>query len=348
MNDAPQLTYRDSGVDRAAADDAKTRISELVRSTYTDGVVGDFGAFGGCFRVGGGDDATILVASADGVGTKLKVAVMANVHDTVGYDIVSHCADDILASGAVPLFFLDYLALGVMEPGVVEGVVAGVARACRDSGCALLGGETAEMPDIYAAGDYDLAGFIVGRALHPAPLDGSTIEAGNALIALASNGLHTNGYTLVRKIIFDVAGMDIHQHVPEWGRTVAEELLRPHRPYVTALQPLLESRVVRGLAHITGGGIPDNLPRMLPDGLGAEIDTASWEIPPVFVTLQELGGVPRDDMWATFNMGVGMIAAVAETEVDATLEQLRAAGENAWRIGSVVEGDGVRGLDDPQ
>jgi phosphoribosylformylglycinamidine cyclo-ligase len=341
MSDSPRLTYADSGVDRARADDAKNRISELVRSTYTEGVVGDFGAFGGCFRVGGGDDSTILVASADGVGTKLKVAVMADVHDTVGYDIVSHCADDILASGAVPLFFLDYLALGEMEPGVVEDVVAGVARACRDSGCALLGGETAEMPDIYSAGEYDLAGFIVGRAVHPEPLDGSAIEAGDVLLALASNGLHTNGYTLVRKILFEHAGMDIHEHVPAWGHTVAEELLRSHRPYVKALRPLVESRTARGLAHITGGGIIDNLPRMLAAGLGAEIDTASWEVPPIFVSLQELGGVPMDDMWATFNMGVGMIAAVAPADAEAALGQLRAAGEVAWRIGTVVEGQGV-------
>ena len=341
MSDSPRITYKDSGVDRAAADDAKNRIGELVRTTYTDGVVGEFGAFGGCFRVGDGDNSTILVASADGVGTKLKVAVMAGVHDTVGYDLVAHCADDILASGALPLFFLDYLALGEMEPGVVEEVVAGVARACRDSGCALLGGETAEMPDMYAAGEYDLAGFIVGRAVHPEPLDGSTIEPGDALVALASNGLHTNGYTLVRKILFEVGGMDIHQHVPAWGRTVAEELLRPHRPYVTSLRPLIESKVVRGLAHITGGGIPDNLPRMLPEGQGAEIDTSSWEIPPVFTTLEEMGGVPRSDMWSTFNMGVGMIAAVAATDADSTVAHLRSAGEDAWRIGTVVEGAGV-------
>ncbi len=341
MNDATRLTYKDSGVDRAAADDAKTRISELVRGTYTEGVVGDFGAFGGCFRLDSGTDSTILVASADGVGTKLKVAVMADIHDTVGYDLVSHCADDILASGALPLFFLDYLALGEMKPGVVEQVVAGVARACRDSNCALLGGETAEMADMYAAGEYDLAGFIVGRAVHPEPLDGTHIKAGDALIGLASNGLHTNGYTLVRKILFDVAGMDIHQHVPEWGRTVAEELLRTHRPYVTALAPLIESRVVRGLAHITGGGIPDNLPRMLGDGLGAEIDSTSWQVQPIFTSLQQLGGVPQEDMWATFNMGVGMIAAVAEADAEATVQQLCAAGEDAWRIGTVVEGEGV-------
>ncbi|NKB87445.1 MAG: phosphoribosylformylglycinamidine cyclo-ligase [Acidobacteria bacterium] len=346
MNDKPRLTYADSGVDRAAADDAKARISELVRSTYTSGVVGDFGAFGGCFRVGAGDSETILVASADGVGTKLKVAVMADVHDTVGYDIVAHCADDILASGAVPLFFLDYLALGEMEPGVVADVVSGVARACRDSGCALLGGETAEMPDIYAVGEYDLAGFIVGRAVHPEPLDGSGIEPGDTLLALASNGLHTNGYTLVRKILFDVAGMTIDQEVPEWGSTVAEELLRPHRSYVKSLQPLIEQRVIRGLAHITGGGIPDNLPRMLPAGLGARIDVASWEVPPVFQTLEDLGGVPRADMWSTFNMGVGMIAAVAPDAAEDALAALRGAGEQAWTIGAVVDGAGVVGLDE--
>lgn len=334
------ITYRDAGVDRGAADAAKDRIANLVRSTYTEGVVGDFGAFGGCFRIGE-PGSTVLVASADGVGTKLRVAVMANVHDTIGYDIVAHCADDILATGALPLFFLDYLALGRMRPDVVAQVVAGVARGCRDVGCALLGGETAEMPDIYAADDYDLAGFIVGRLAGPAPLDGAAIRPGDRLLGLASDGLHTNGYTLARKILFDRAGLAIDSHVQEWGRSVAEELLRPHRSYVAALRPALERGDLLGLAHVTGGGIPDNVPRMLPAGVAARIDKNSWERPAVFTTLQQLGGVPESDMWRTFNMGVGMIAAVRADRADGLAQEWRDAGESVWPLGEIVQGQGV-------
>lgn len=335
------LTYKDAGVDRDEADAAKAGIAELVRSTYTDGVIGEFGAFGGCFRVGPAGDSSILVASADGVGTKLKVAVMADTHDSVGYDLVAHCADDILATGAVPLFFLDYLALGRMKPGVVEQVVEGVARACRDVGAALLGGETAEMPDMYAPGEYDLAGFIVGKALHPDPLDGREIQPGDVLVGLASDGLHTNGYTLVRKILFERAGMEVDEHVPEWGRTVAEELLRPHRSYVASLRPALERRDLLGLAHITGGGLPDNVPRILPEGCGARIDTGAWQAPPVFATLQRLGEVPRRDMFRTFNMGIGMVAVPRPGRADALIAEWREAGEDVRVIGEVVEGGGV-------
>ncbi len=336
-----QLTYKDSGVDRDAADAAKARIGELVRSTHTRGVVGEFGAFGGCFRVDPDPDGTILVASADGVGTKLKVAVMAGVHDTVGYDLVAHCADDILASGALPLFFLDYLALGKMEPGVAEQVVQGVARACRDVGAALLGGETAEMPDMYAAGEYDLAGFIVGRAVRPEPLDGSAIQSGDRLIGLASNGLHTNGYTLVRKILFDLAGMGIQDPVPEWGRSVAEELLRPHRSYVATLRLALQRGDLLGLAHITGGGIPGNLPRILPQGCGARVDTSAWRRPPVFTSLQRLGSVPELDMWETFNMGIGMIAVVRLDRVAELTAEWTEAGEEVFELGEITAGQGV-------
>ncbi len=341
MTDSPRLTYRDAGVDRAAADSAKRRISELARSTHTDGVIGDFGAFGGCFRIEADADCAVLVASADGVGTKLKVAVMAGVHDTVGYDLVAHCADDILAQGALPLFFLDYLALGEMEPDVVEQVVAGVARACRDVGCALLGGETAEMPDMYAAGEYDLAGFIVGRAVHPEPLEGGGVRPGDKLLGLASNGLHTNGYSLVRRILFETAAMDIHAQVPQWGQTVAEELLRPHRSYVSSLRPSLERCDLQGLAHITGGGIPGNLPRALPRGCGARLDATAWEVPAVFTTLADLGGVPDDDMWHTFNMGIGMIAIVRPGRAESLLAEWREAGEAVFEIGEVVTGEGV-------
>lgn len=338
---SPRLTYKESGVDRAAADSAKDRIGELVRSTTTAGVVGEFGAFGGCFRVGDGEGSPILVASADGVGTKLKVAVMAGVHNTVGYDLVAHCADDILASGALPLFFLDYLALGTMEVSVAEQVVEGVARGCRDVGAALLGGETAEMPDIYSPGEYDLAGFIVGRAVQPEPFDGSGIRPGDRLLGLASDGFHTNGYSLVRKVLFEVAGWGVHDHVPEWDCTVAEQLLRTHRPYVGALRPALERGDLMGLAHITGGGIPDNLPRMLPNGCGARIDTDAWQVPAPFLTVQRLGGVPDDDMWTTFNMGIGMIAAVRAGRAGALASEWVAAGETVFDLGEVVAGVGV-------
>ena len=340
-DDKPRITYAEAGVDIAAANDAKDRIAELVRSTYTDGVVGDFGAFGGCFRINPGADGAILVASADGVGTKLKVAVMADVHDTVGYDLVAHCADDILATGALPLFFLDYLALGRMEPEVVRDLVDGVARACRDVGCALLGGETAEMPDMYAEGEYDLAGFIVGQAVRPEPVDGSKIRPGDRLIGLGSNGLHTNGYTLVRKILFDMAGLSVRDEMPDCGKTVGEELLRPHRSYVAALREALQRGDLLGLAHITGGGIPGNLPRMMPDGCGARIDPGAWTVPPVFTALQRLGGVPDEDMWQTFNMGIGMIAAVRPARAEALMQEWRTAGEEVFAIGEVVEGSGV-------
>ena len=339
--DNPRLTYRDAGVDRAAAERVKQRISGLATSTRTDAVVGDFGAFGGCFHLEPGVDGTVLVASADGVGTKLKVAVMAGVHDTVGYDLVAHCADDILAQGALPLFFLDYLALGEMDTEVVEQVVEGVARACREIGCALLGGETAEMPDMYAAGEYDLAGFIVGRALHADPLAGVDVRPGDRLLGLASNGLHTNGYSLVRRILFDVAAMDVHTHVPEWGRTIAEELLRPHRSYVTALRPALQRGDMEALAHVTGGGIPGNLPRVLPAGCGARLETTAWEVPAVFTTLARLGSVSDDDMWATFNMGIGMIAVVRAERVESLIAEWRQAGEEVFEIGEIVAGDGV-------
>ncbi len=336
------VTYRDAGVDRAAAGAAKERIGELVRSTFTEAVVGDFGAFGGCFRLPAGAGDTVLVASADGVGTKLKVAVMADVHDTVGYDLVAHCADDILAQGALPLFFLDYLAFGRMRPAVAEQVVAGVARACRHVGAALLGGETAEMPDMYAPGEYDLAGFIVGRVVGSAPLDGSRIRPGDLLLGLASDGLHTNGYTLARKVLFELAGHGVHDRVEELGCTLAEELLRPHRAYVAALRPALEHGRLTGLAHITGGGIPDNVPRMLPPGCGARIDRGAWPVPPVFRLIERLGGVPEAEMWRTFNMGVGMIAAVRPADADALAREWSAAGERVFRIGEIVQGQGVR------
>ena len=340
--DQPGLTYRDAGVDRDAAAGAKKRIGELVRSTFTENVMGDIGSFGGGFRLPVGDSSALLVASADGVGTKLKVAVMADEHGGVGYDIVAHCADDILTQGAVPLFFLDYLALGKMDEAVVEAVLSGVAEACRAVGAALIGGETAEMPDIYQAGEYDLAGFIVGRTIGDHIIDGSAIRPGDRLLGLASNGLHTNGYSLVRKIVFEHRGLQVADVVEEWGCTVAQELLRPHRAYVAALRDPIARGDVHGLAHITGGGLYENVPRMLPQGCGAVIDPGAWEVPPVFHSLQEWGGIPEAEMWHTFNMGIGMVVAVAGDRAHALQEALGVAGEGVFPIGAVVEGAGVQ------
>ena len=338
----PRLTYSDAGVDRDAAAGAKKRIGELVRSTFNENVLGDIGSFGGGFRLPVGDSSALLVASADGVGTKLKVAVLADQHEGVGYDIVAHCADDILTQGAVPLFFLDYLALGKMEEGVVEAVLSGVAQACRDVGAALIGGETAEMPDIYQPGEYDLAGFIVGQTIGEHVLDGSAIRPGDRLLGLASNGLHTNGYSLVRKIVFELRGLQAHDFVEEWGCTVAQELLRPHRPYVASLRAPIARGDINGLAHITGGGLYENAPRMLPAGCGAVVDPEAWEVPPVFRSMQEWGGIPEDEMWHTFNMGVGMVVAVSTDRAHALREELVAAGEQVFPMGAVVEGAGVR------
>ena len=340
--DKQALTYRDAGVDREAASAAKRRIRDLVHSTYNEFVLSDIGSFGGGFRLPVGNDSATLVASADGVGTKLKVAVMAGEHGGVGYDIVAHCADDILTQGALPLFFLDYLALGRMDEELVESVLRGVAEACRDVGAALIGGETAEMPDIYQEDEYDLAGFIVGRTVGGSFLDGSSIRPGDRLLGLASSGLHTNGYSLVRKIVFERRGLTIDSVVEEWGCTVGEELLRPHRPYVAPLRGPLERGAINGLAHITGGGLYENVPRMLPDGCGAVIDPESWEVPSVFRTLQEWGGVPEDEMWRTFNMGVGMVVAVAPDDSESVHEELEKAGETVHPIGAVVEGEGAR------
>ena len=335
------LDYRTAGVDLEAADRAKQTIKSLVASTHDRHTLSGMGSFGGMYAVPEGIDAPVLVSSADGVGTKLKVAFLSGRHDTVGADLVNHCVNDILVQGARPLFFLDYLATGGMDAGVVAQVVSGVARACRENGCALLGGETAQMPDFYAAGEYDLAGFIVGIAERAALLDGSRTRAGDALVALASMGLHTNGYTLARRIVFDVLGLGAESPFPDSGATVAETLLAVHRSYLGSLGPELERGAVRALAHVTGGGIPGNLPRSLGPGLGARVDTASWQPPGVFAVLAQAGGVEREEMYRVFNMGVGMLVAVAPEEADGMVSRLRARGEEAWIAGEIVPGSGV-------
>ena len=337
-----RLTYAASGVDIDAQDRALVDIKRLARSTFGPGVLSDIGSFGGLFTLDPADPhGTVLVASADGVGTKLKVAQLAGRHDTIGEDLVNHCVNDILVQGARPLFFLDYLATGHLEPGVAVQVVEGLARGCRANGCALLGGETAEMPGFYTPGEYDVAGFIVGAVRRDAMLPRPGVAPGDVLVALPSNGLHTNGYSLARKVLFDVLNLSVDGEVPGLGRTVAEVLLDIHRSYLAAVGPLVEAGLVKAAAHITGGGIPDNLPRCLPPGVGAEIVLRSWDEPPLFGVIREVGDVPEDDMRRTFNLGVGLILVVASAHLGAVLERLVHHGPG-WVIGRVVAGEGVR------
>jgi phosphoribosylformylglycinamidine cyclo-ligase len=314
-------------------------VAALVRSTATADTLSELGSFGGLYRVPRGVARPVLVASTDGVGTKLKVAFLSGRHGTVGEDLVNHCVNDILVQGARPLFFLDYVGLGRLTPGTVETLVEGIARGCRANGCALLGGETAEMPDFYAPGEYDLAGTIVGVVEEDRVLDGRSIQAGDALVALASSGLHTNGYSLARRVVFDRLGLSVDDPFPgEDGASVADVLLRVHRSYLNPISPLLERGDVRGLAHITGGGLTDNVPRILPDGLDARFDRATWEVPNVFRVLQREGGVDEEEMFRAFNMGVGMVAVVPADRADAVVAALNAAGETAWIAGEIVPG----------
>lgn len=342
------LTYRDAGVDIDAQDEALDRIKGFVRGTRTAGVLSELGSFGGLFAPDWKSlRDPILVSSADGVGTKLKVAFETGVHDTVGRDLVQHCVNDILVQGAKPLFFLDYIACGRLDPRVLASVVEGVAAGCRASGCALLGGETAEMPGFYGDGEYDVAGFIVGMVSRERLLDGSRVREGDVLLGLESAGLHTNGYSLARKVFFEVAGLVVGDRVDELGGTVGEVLLAEHRNYLPALWDVVSAGKVHALAHITGGGLTDNLPRVLPDGLFAEIDTTSWTDPPVFRFLQERGGIARDEMLRTFNCGIGMVAVTAPGDADAVEAAAVAKGVPVYRIGAIRsiasdEEDGAR------
>ena len=343
MSDAETkgLTYRDAGVDIDAQDEALRRIKEMLRSTRTPGVLADLGAFGGMFAPDlKGMERPVLVASADGVGTKLRIAFVTGVHDTVGRDLVNHCVNDILVQGARPLFFMDYVATGRLEPGILAAVVSGVARGCRENGCALLGGETAEMPGFYADGEYDVAGFIVGIVDRKSVIDGSGVREGDALVGLASAGLHTNGYSLARKIAFEAAGLKPGDAVPEIGTTIGEALLAEHRSYLKPLAPALDAGLIHGLAHVTGGGLTDNLPRILPKGTAARIDRGSWPAPPLFSWMQRAGRVADDEMLRTFNMGIGMVVVAAPGDAAELEKHLDAAGEKHWRIGAIVAGDG--------
>jgi phosphoribosylformylglycinamidine cyclo-ligase len=335
------MDYREAGVDITAADAAKARIKRLAKATFNASVLTEIGSFGGMFR----PDLSryrepVLVASTDGVGTKIKVAILAGVHDTVGYDLVAHCVNDILVQGALPLFFLDYVAVGRMDPVKIEQIVAGFSRACAELSCPLIGGETAEMPGTYAEEDYDLAGFIVGVVEKDKALPRGVRE-GDVLLGLPSAGLHTNGYSLARKVLLETLGHRVDTHLPELGTTVGAALLAPHRSYLATLDPLLERDKVRALAHITGGGFPGNIPRVLPEGLGAVLRRGSWEVPPLFRLIQKGGAVPDAEMERTFNMGIGMVVVVSPGELHEVEHSLERRGETSFVIGSVVSGSGV-------
>lgn len=331
--EAEHLDYRSAGVDIDEADRALDRIRPLVASTHRPEVLSDVGSFGGLFRLNtDGFRSPVLVASTDGVGTKLRVARDAGRHEVPGYDLVSHCINDILVQGAEPLFFLDYLAMGRLDAEVAEGVIRGVANACREFGVALLGGETAEMPGFYQGGDYDLAGTIVGAVEEEFILDGASVVPGDVLIGLPSSGLHTNGYSLARAIVFDRLGLGIDDGLPGLNITVADALLAPHRCYLPALRPLLRNRGLHALAHITGGGISDNLPRVLPLGAAAEVNLASFRLPPLFRFLADAGRIAEAEMLRTFNCGVGLVAVVSARVERTILEAL----SGAFRLGEVT------------
>jgi phosphoribosylformylglycinamidine cyclo-ligase len=332
------LSYASSGVDIEKSDDAKQRIKRLVESTFTPGVVGKFGGFGGMFRVPANAKRPVLVSSADGVGTKLKVAIEANRHDTVGHDLVNHCVNDILVQGASPLFFLDYVAFGKLVPTILEQIVTGVTRGCIENGATLSGGETAELPGVYTPPDYDLAGFIVGYVEEDSVLGPDRVGEGDVLVGLESSGLHTNGYSLARRIVSERMKLGVRDQFPGESASVAQVLLRVHVSYLKAVQSVLQR--VRAMAHITGGGLPGNLNRALPPTLDAVVETSSWRVPNLFVQLERAGAVPQDEMFRTFNMGVGMVVITKPADADAVIDSARAAGVSAWKLGRVVRGSG--------
>ena len=335
------MDYKASGVDIDAGNETVKRIRRLAQSTFTPGVLSDIGSFGGLFRL---DTSRyrepVLVSSADGVGTKLKVAFLTGRHDTVGADLVNHCVNDILVQGAEPLFFLDYLATGRLLPDVAETIITGMAAACRENNCALLGGETAEMPGLYNEGEYDLAGFIVGVVDRGRLVNGRGVTAGDVLVGVPSSGLHTNGYSLARQIVFERLGLAVDSMVPELGRTVGEALLEPHRSYLHMIKPILEYGSIKAMAHITGGGLTENLPRILPHGTAAVVDAAAWDVPPLFTWLQAGGQVPVEDMLRTFNMGIGLVLITTRERSEPLIEELAArGGRDARVIGEIVPGE---------
>ncbi|MFC2728550.1 MAG: phosphoribosylformylglycinamidine cyclo-ligase [Centipeda sp. (in: firmicutes)] len=334
-----RMTYRDAGVDIDAGNESVSLIKDAVRATYRSEVMGDLGGFGGLFALNTKDyKEPVLVSGTDGVGTKLRLAFLLNKHDTIGQDAVAMCVNDILVQGAEPLFFLDYLAVGKLEPMQVAEVVTGVARACKESGCALIGGETAEMAGFYPIGEYDIAGFSVGVAERSKLITPARVKAGDVLLGLPSSGVHSNGYSLVRKIVFERKGFKGDEYIEELGQTIGEELLTPTRLYPHTCLPLIRAFDIHGMVHITGGGFYENIPRALPEHMGAEVNGAAWTIPPVFRLLQEWGNVDWTEMYRTFNMGIGMVLIVSSDEADRITAQLNAQNETVYHIGHVTEG----------
>jgi phosphoribosylformylglycinamidine cyclo-ligase len=336
----PRITYKKAGVDIDEADRAVSLIRKLARKTFTPGVLTDIGSFGGGYLLKGYRE-PVLVSSADGVGTKIKLAFLTGQHSTVGEDLVNHCVNDIAVQGAAPLYFLDYFSVGKLDARVAAQIVEGIARGCRANGCALIGGETAEMPGLYAKGEYDLAGFITGVVERKRMITGARIKAGDIVLGLPSTGLHTNGYSLARKLLFEVAGHTADTELKELSGSIAEELLKIHRSYLKPLQALHDAGLLKGAAHITGGGITENVPRILPKGLGVRIQTGSWPVLPIFDLLRRVGRIPVDDWRRTFNLGIGMIVVVSRRGFIPAGEVLTALREPWYRIGQVTRGRGV-------
>jgi phosphoribosylformylglycinamidine cyclo-ligase len=333
-------TYADAGVDIDAANRATEKIKELARATFNARTLSEIGSFGGMFDGAfPGMRAPVLVASADGVGTKLKIAFATNIHNTIGRDLVNHCVNDILVQGARPLFFLDYIATGKLSAETVASIVEGIANGCRENKCALLGGETAEMPGFYSEGEYDVAGFIVGVVDREKIIDGGAIESGDIVLALPSVGLHTNGYSLARRLFFETAGYTSDTYLDELGETVGVALLKSHLSYLHVLDGLLDRGVIKGLAHITGGGLLENIPRILPEGTSVEIKLGSWPVPPIFKLMQRIGTIDNAEMFRTFNMGVGMVIVCAREDAAVIAKHIESAGAQSFGIGTVISGE---------
>ena len=334
------ITYSDAGVDIDAANRATVRIRQLAQQTFNERTLSDIGSFGGMFDAAfPGLEEPVLVASADGVGTKLKIAFLTGIHDTVGRDLVNHCVNDILVQGARPLFFLDYIATGKLSPDIVASIIEGVTRGCRENGCVLLGGETAEMPGFYGEGEYDIAGFIVGVVEKRRIINGRDITPDDVVLALPSVGLHTNGYSLARKLLLETAGHNVNTRIHEVGMTVGEALLQPHISYLSVLTGLLDTAKIKGLAHITGGGLTDNIPRILPHGTSVEIRRGSWPVLPIFKLMQNIGSVPETEMFRSFNMGVGMVIICGQEDSDMIQAHFAKLDQRSYVIGRVASGN---------
>jgi phosphoribosylformylglycinamidine cyclo-ligase len=332
------LTYADAGVDIDKADEFVGNIKKIAKQTFRSGVISEIGGFGGMFSLNMTSmESPVLVSSTDGVGTKLKIAFMLEKHDTVGIDLVAMCVNDIVVQGAKPLFFLDYLSMGKLETKIATDVITGIGEGCRQAGCALIGGETAEMPGFYKDNEYDLAGFVVGLVENSKIIDGSGIHVGDQLIGISSSGLHSNGYSLVRKICFEILGLKVDHYVPEFGKTIGEELLTPTRIYSETIHRIIKDLPIFGLAHITGGGMTENIIRVIPEGCGVVLHQNSWDIPPVFEYLQKAGNISEKEMMRTFNNGIGMVAVVHEKNTQEILDRLIAMKEQAFVIGEVVD-----------